>query len=67
MFVKLLIYILARDIYLLKFFQHLKLISYFFTPYLFLSIKLLSGFRGRWRQHRWEQSPLPLKASEIPS
>ena len=22
---------------------------------------------GRWRQHRWEQSPLPLNAREIPS
>ena len=23
--------------------------------------------RGRWRQHRWERSPLPLNAREIPS
>ena len=26
-----------------------------------------SGGTGRWRQHRWEQSPHPLRTSERPS
>ena len=30
-------------------------------------IKYKEKIRGRWRQHRWERSPLPLNAREIPS
>ena len=31
------------------------------------SHKTISWIIGRWRRDRWEQSPLPLNASEIPS
>ena len=30
-------------------------------------IKKKRGDQGRWRQHTWERSPLPLNAREIPS